>query len=218
MGVGPQDRFHARGRHSIGIQDAVVYANRVMEPAYFNPVLPVLVSQHSLGDRDNVEFGVDAAYERIRSVKLYGEFFLDDFTSPWGIFSNEWGNKLAFTAGALWIDRRGSNSAFAPSIPAWSLRIHAPVCRETFEIITPPLVPNSSRIRTGFCSNGSSGSACRCAPQFSSNPSVTAVETGRPPIRTRTARSNTFSPGSWKRPIASEYAWNANRYGIWCSG
>jgi hypothetical protein len=88
----------------IGIQDAVVYANRGIEPAYFNPVLPVLVSQHSLGDRDNVEFGVDAAFERIRPVKLYGEFFLDDFTSPWGIFSNDWGNKLAFTAGALWAD------------------------------------------------------------------------------------------------------------------
>jgi hypothetical protein len=89
---------------SIGIQDAVVYANRGLEPAYLNPVLPFLVSQHSLGDRDNVEFGVDAAFERIRSVKLYGEFFLDDFTSPWGIFSNAWGNKLAFTAGGVWAD------------------------------------------------------------------------------------------------------------------
>jgi hypothetical protein len=87
---------------SIGIQDAVVYANRGIEPAYFNPVLPVLVSQHSLGDRDNVEFGADAAVDRFHPVKLYGEFFLDDFTSPWGLFSNNWVNKLAFTAGALW--------------------------------------------------------------------------------------------------------------------
>ena len=90
-----------------GIQDAVVYANRGIEPAYFNPVLPVLVSQHSLGDRDNVEFGIDAVLDRIRRVRIYGEFFLDDFTSPWGIFSNDWGNKLAFTAGALWTDPAG---------------------------------------------------------------------------------------------------------------
>jgi len=87
-----------------GIQDAVVYANRGIEPAYFNPVLPVLVSQHSLGDRDNVEFGIDAVFDRIRPVRLYGEFFLDDFTSPWGLFSSEWGNKLAFTVGAFWAD------------------------------------------------------------------------------------------------------------------
>ncbi len=100
----------ARGL-SIGIHDAVVYANRGIEPAYFNPVLPVLISQHSLGDRDNVEFGIDASFERIRSVKLYGEFFLDDFTSPWGIFSNAWGNKLAFTTGCVWTNPAGMENA-----------------------------------------------------------------------------------------------------------
>jgi hypothetical protein len=96
---------------SLGIHDAVVYANRGLEPAYLNPFLPFLVSQHSLGDRDNVVFGLDAAVSRMRGFKLYGELFLDDFTSPWGIFSNEWSNKLAFTAGGLWTDPAGLRNA-----------------------------------------------------------------------------------------------------------
>ena len=96
---------------SIGIHDAVVYANRGLEPAYLNPVLPFLVSQHSLGDRDNVAFGLDAALSRIRGLKLYGELFVDDFTSPWGIFSNDWANKLAFKAGGVWMDPAGLRNA-----------------------------------------------------------------------------------------------------------
>ncbi len=87
---------------AFGIHDAVVYANRGLEPAYLNPVMPFVFSQHSLGDRDNVVFGLDAACTRIRNLKLYGEMLVDDFTSPWGLFSDAWSNKIAFTAGALW--------------------------------------------------------------------------------------------------------------------
>lgn len=92
---------------SFGLQDAVIYADRGLEPAYLNPVMPFVFSQHSLGDRDNVLFGVDAAWSRIRNLKLYGEMLVDDFTSPWGLFSDAWSNKIAFTAGALWTDPAG---------------------------------------------------------------------------------------------------------------
>jgi hypothetical protein len=92
---------------AFGIHDAVIYANRGLEPGYLNPVMPFVFSQHSLGDLDNVVFGLDAALSRIRGLKLYGELLVDDFTSPWGIFSNAWSNKIAFTAGALWTDPAG---------------------------------------------------------------------------------------------------------------
>lgn len=92
---------------AFGIHDAVVYADRGLEPAYLNPVMPFVFSQHSLGDRDNVVFGLDAAFTRVRNLKLYGEMLVDDFTSPWGLFSDAWSNKIAFTAGALWTDPAG---------------------------------------------------------------------------------------------------------------
>ena len=97
---------------NIGIQESVVYGNRGIELAYLNPILPFLAAQHTLGNRDNVTIGLDADANRIRNLKLYGELFVDDFSSPWGILSDYWGNKLAVIIGSLWIDPlRISNSA-----------------------------------------------------------------------------------------------------------
>jgi hypothetical protein len=91
----------------IAVQDAVVYGNRGVEPAYFNPVLPFLVSQHSLGDRDNVVMGLDASVTRIRNLKITAELFIDDLFAPWHLFSGYWGNKAAFQTGVFWTDPAG---------------------------------------------------------------------------------------------------------------
>jgi len=96
----------ARGL-DIGIHEAVVYGRRGLEPAYLNPILPFLVAQHSLGDRDNLALGADASLCRIRNVKLYGELFVDDLFAPWAVFDDYWGNRLAFTAGGHWVDPLG---------------------------------------------------------------------------------------------------------------
>jgi hypothetical protein len=86
----------------VGVSEAVVYGNRGMETAYWNPILPFLVSQHSLGDRDNTVMGLDADVHGIRNVRLYGELFIDDLFAPWELFSDYWGNKVAFMAGGTW--------------------------------------------------------------------------------------------------------------------
>ena len=91
----------------IGLHELVIYGNRGIEIAYLNPILPYLVAQHSLGDRDNVSLGFDFTVNRVRNLKFYGEFFIDDLFEPWDVFSDFWGNKLALTLGGYWINPLG---------------------------------------------------------------------------------------------------------------
>jgi hypothetical protein len=136
-----------------GIHDAVVYADRGLEPGYLNPVMPFVFSQHSLGDRDNVVFGLDAALSRIRGLKLYGEMLVDDFTSPWGIFSNAWSNKIAFTAGALWTNPAGMRDSqlrieYTRIDPfVYTHRIPSNVYENYDAGLGSDLQPNSDRLR-----------------------------------------------------------------------
>jgi len=87
-----------------GISESVIYGKRGIELAYCNPLIPFLIAEHTLGDRDNVNIGIDFEVNRIGTLKLYGELLIDDMRSPWDLFSNYWGNKLAFTLGGLWVD------------------------------------------------------------------------------------------------------------------
>lgn len=88
----------------VGFHETVIYGNRGMEIAYLNPVLPYLISEHTLGDHDNVTMGLDVDYHPGNGLKLYGDFFIDDLFAPWEVFDNYWGNKLAFTLGAFWVN------------------------------------------------------------------------------------------------------------------
>ncbi|MCD6117589.1 hypothetical protein J7K93_11275 [bacterium] len=89
---------------SIGINEAVVYGKRQAETAYLNPVIPYLIAEHTLGDRDNLCMGLDLKAVIAKSFKFYGELFIDDLFSPFDIFQNYWGNKLAVQAGVSVID------------------------------------------------------------------------------------------------------------------
>ena len=88
----------------MGLGEVVIYGNRGMEMAYLNPLIPYLIAEHTLGDRDNVALGFDFNVNRIHNLKLYTEFFIDDLFAPWEVFSNFWGNKLAFTVGGYWVN------------------------------------------------------------------------------------------------------------------
>ncbi|HHS12563.1 MAG TPA: hypothetical protein ENN03_02210 [bacterium] len=91
----------------LGIQESVVYGNRGMEPAYLNPVLPCLIAEHTLGDRDNIALGLDIRFRPVNRLQLHTEFFVDDLNAPWDIFNDYWGNKLAWLLGGIWIDPLG---------------------------------------------------------------------------------------------------------------
>ncbi len=88
----------------IGVSEVVIYGERGMEMAYLNPLIPYLIAEHTLGNRDNVGMGLDIDVNRVRNLKLYGELFIDDLFAPWELFSDYWGNKLAFTLGGTWVD------------------------------------------------------------------------------------------------------------------
>ncbi len=88
----------------LGLGEVVIYGNRGMEMAYVNPLIPYLIAEHTLGDRDNVALGFDFDINRIRNLRLYSEFFIDDLFAPWEVFSKFWGNKLAFTIGGYWVN------------------------------------------------------------------------------------------------------------------
>lgn len=88
----------------IGLQESVIYGDRDLEPAYLNPIIPYLIAEHTLGDKDNVSLGFDYNVNLGYGLKMYGEFFIDDLFAPWELFSNYWGNKFALNFGTLWVD------------------------------------------------------------------------------------------------------------------
>ncbi len=90
----------------LGGGETVIYADRNVEPAYLNPLMFYHVAEHHLGDKDNNALHVDATLTRIPNTTLYAEWFIDDMTSSES-WSNYFGNKFAFSLGALVVDPFG---------------------------------------------------------------------------------------------------------------
>lgn len=89
-----------------GATESVVYGGRDVEFSYLNPLMPYHVAEHHLGDRDNNTLSIDLTLTRIPSLKLYGEFFIDDMTSTKS-WTSYFGNKFGLMAGAYWVDPLG---------------------------------------------------------------------------------------------------------------
>jgi hypothetical protein len=73
--------------------------DRSIEPIYLIPFVPFVFAEHFNGDRDKVTISMDALIRFPGPLTLYGEFLLDDLSTPFTIFSDDWRNKWAFTAG-----------------------------------------------------------------------------------------------------------------------
>ncbi|MDD3095371.1 MAG: hypothetical protein WC372_07215 [Candidatus Neomarinimicrobiota bacterium] len=89
----------------MSISEMLVYGNRIPEPTYLVPVILLWPSEHALGDRDNKLIAIDAELFPINGLKLYGTFFLDEF-SPTHFFEDWWANKYAVQAGMYWAPRK----------------------------------------------------------------------------------------------------------------
>jgi hypothetical protein len=72
---------------------------RSWEWAYLIPFVPYKFTEHYLGNRDNALMSFDADLQFPQNFREYFEFLIDDMTSPFTMFSNDWGNKWAFTIG-----------------------------------------------------------------------------------------------------------------------
>jgi hypothetical protein len=75
---------------------------RGWELAYLIPFIPYAFAEHYIGDKDNKALSFDLNWAFPDNFRWYGELFLDDFTAPWTLFSNDWGNKWAFDVGGQW--------------------------------------------------------------------------------------------------------------------
>jgi hypothetical protein len=78
---------------------------RGWELAYMIPFVPYVFTEHFLGDRDNKALSFDVNLAFPDDFRWYMEFFLDDMTAPWSLFSNDWGNKWALDIGGQYFAR-----------------------------------------------------------------------------------------------------------------
>jgi len=78
---------------------------RNWEPVYMIPFVPYVFVEHYAGDMDNKALSFDGDIHWPENARLYGEFFIDDMTAPWTLFSNDWGNKWAFTIGGQYFNK-----------------------------------------------------------------------------------------------------------------
>lgn len=72
---------------------------RSWEWAYMIPFIPYSFAEHYVGDRDNAILSFDITASLPKNFYWYFEFFIDDISSPFTLFSNDFGNKWALTLG-----------------------------------------------------------------------------------------------------------------------
>jgi hypothetical protein len=82
----------------IGLNEAVIYGERGLEPAYLNPINLYFSAQHNLGDMDNLAWSGDIELNLIRKLSLYGELFIDDMRTA-KLGTDYHGNKFGYIAG-----------------------------------------------------------------------------------------------------------------------
>jgi len=69
-------------RLSLSAHEELIYANRGPDLNYLNPVVPMLLAQARLGDRDNLLGGGDAVFRPWAGTELKGSFIIDDRSAP----------------------------------------------------------------------------------------------------------------------------------------
>jgi hypothetical protein len=81
---------------------------RGWEWVYMIPFIPYSFAEHYVGDRDNKVLSFDIMCAVPRGFRWYLEFFFDDFASPLKLFSDDFGNKWAFTLGGQYFGALGN--------------------------------------------------------------------------------------------------------------
>jgi len=83
----------------VGATETVIYGKRDLEFAYLNPIMPIHIAQHHLGDKDNKTMSLDLTCTLWTGGKLYAEYFIDDMTSSASL-TKFYGNKFSFLLGS----------------------------------------------------------------------------------------------------------------------
>ncbi len=93
-----------------GVGESVIYGKRAAEFEYLNPLMLYHAAEHLLGDKDNNVLTLDFSYFPKRGLKLYSEIFIDDLSLEFPV-GTYFGNKLAYLAGAFWVQPFGWRDA-----------------------------------------------------------------------------------------------------------
>lgn len=94
-------RYEWRATHNLtlGISEALILINR-SAPTCFLPVVPLFMQKGLWYENlNNGELTFDADWRVTKGWRLYGEFFMDDMTSPTTLFNSQWKSKWATTLG-----------------------------------------------------------------------------------------------------------------------
>lgn len=91
---------------SLGLTEAIIYAERGLDPAYLNPLVFFWSAQHSSHDRDNEILGADLRIRPIQGLSLYGALFIDELYLK-ELFTQDARNKVAFQGGMYLVDLLG---------------------------------------------------------------------------------------------------------------
>jgi hypothetical protein len=83
------------------------------EWAFFIPFVPMVFVEYYVGDKNNAALSFTFCLNWPRDFRFYGEFFIDDMLSPFSIFSDDWGNKWAFTLGMQYFTSLGGRDISA---------------------------------------------------------------------------------------------------------
>jgi len=88
-----------------GLRSEYYGQTRGWELAYMIPFVPYVFTEHYLGDRDNKALSFDVNLAFPDDFRWYTEFFIDDMTAPWSLFSNSWVNKWAMDIGGQYFTK-----------------------------------------------------------------------------------------------------------------
>lgn len=113
--------FHRLGmnigrRFNLGLFEAVIAGRDPLtqagssfpDPSYFNPIIFYRAIEQNSGSPDNAGLGLDARYTAWKSLRLYGQFFLDEFLlARFREGNGWWGNKFGVQGGFHYINVAG---------------------------------------------------------------------------------------------------------------
>lgn len=82
----------ALGNLTLGMSEIQILYNE-NKPWLFTPVVPLFIEKGNYTERvNNGALAFDLNYRLFSSVRLYGEFFLDDMESPYAVYENKYSN------------------------------------------------------------------------------------------------------------------------------
>jgi hypothetical protein len=91
-----------------GRDPAIQAASAFPDPSYFNPIIFYRAMEQNSGSPDNAGLGLDARWTVSPSIKMYGQFFLDEFLlAKFREGKGWWGNKFGLQYGLHYINMLG---------------------------------------------------------------------------------------------------------------